>query len=172
MTEALSNVADSYFAALMLSEMGPGSSYATLKLASVEKWAQFDPEDFKGMTLPFGIVMSNAGTSEPAGHDGDAAIKTKDSHAYALIVVCDGTRTEATANAKTLAWRVKKMLRSVRFQGDTVTTDDGTKLSRTIQTTSGALFREETFLWAKPTSKADSVYGLGVVAFTVSGVTK
>lgn len=168
MTESLWNAADDYLAAQMLAALGSGGDYEDLLLTSVQQWAQFDVPDFKGVTLPFGIVMSYRSNAESAGHDGSATIKSDNTYLVAAICVVDGTKAQATRDAKTLVWRMEQLFKTLRFQG--VTTDNGSKASRIIRGQGGGLFRSEIDLWSKPTSQADSVYGLGVTAFAVSGI--
>ena len=169
MTESLWNAVDNYLAAQILADMGNAGSYTTLQLASVEKWAQFDVVDFRDMTLPFGIVMSYRGDSEPAGHSGESRLQTKESYTVAICVVCDGTKAAATADAKTLVWRLKKFLRGLRITD--LSADDGSKADRIVRG-AGQMFTTQIDLWAKPSSRnADSVYGTGVVGFAVSGTT-
>lgn len=169
MSESLWNAADDYLATQILANMGSAGSYTTLKLASVEKWAQFDVIDFQGMTTPFGIVMSYRNNSVPAGHSGESRIQTNETYDVVICLVTDGTRSTATANAKTLAWRLTKFVRGLRITG--LTSDDGSKIDRVIRG-DGNMFAAQINLWDKPSSmNADSVYGMAAIAFRLQGTT-
>lgn len=168
MTESLWNACDDYLAAQMLAALGSAGSYTTLKITSVQQWAQFDVPNFAKQTLPFGIISSYSGLSAPAGHSGTESIPTKNTYTVAAICVCEGTRAQATKDAKTMIWRMEKLFKTLRFQG--VTSDDGSKASSVVRADNGAMFRPQVALWDKPSSQSDSVYGLGIVAFAVSGI--
>jgi len=169
LAESLWNAAEEYLAEQLFAGMGPASSYATLKLTSVKRWAQFDAVDFKGCTLPFGIIMSFDGRAQAGGVDGSAAIRRVNAYTAAVICVTDGTREQATIDAKTLEWRTAHLLSTLRFGA--VTAADGSKLSRVISAGDGQMFRSNINLWDKPTSQADSVYGISAVYFTLTGNT-
>lgn len=169
MAESLWNAAEEYLATQLLSGMGPASSYADLKLTTVKRWAQFDVANFKNCVLPFGIIMSFDGRAQAAGVDGSATIKRVNGYTAAIICVTDGTREQATIDAKTLEWRTANLLSTLRF--GTVTADDGSKMSKVISAGEGQMFRSNISLWDKPTTNADLVYGLSAVYFTLIGNT-
>lgn len=168
MAESLWTAIDDYLATQVMAAMGSGGDYATLNLAAVYKWVRFDAPDFKGLQTPFGIVMSYDAIGVPTGHDGATVIKTSNTYMYALISVCDGTMSDATVNAKTLAWRQEKLLKSLRFVG--VASDDGSKAGRIIRGQDNML-RTSVALWDMSTTRADKVYGLAITAFAVTGTT-
>ncbi len=168
MTESLWNACDDYLAAQMLATLGAAGDYNNLLLTSVQQWAQFDVPDFAKQTLPFGVISSYSGLSVPAGHSGTESIPMKNTYTFAAICVVEGTKAQATKDAKTLVWRMEKLFKTLRFQG--VESADGSKASPVIRADNGAMFRPQVALWDKPTVKSDSVYGLGIVAFAVSGI--
>jgi len=167
--ESLWNAAEEYLATQLLTGMGPASSYSSLKLTAVKRWAQFDVVNFKNCALPFGIIMSFDGRAQAAGVDGSTTIKRVNAYTTAIICVTDGTREQATIDAKTPEWRTANLLATLRF--GTVTAADGSKLSKVISAGEGQMFRSNISLWDKQTSQSDSVYGISAVYFTLIGNT-
>lgn len=169
MAESLWLAGDDYLATQVLAALGASGDYTTLIIKDVHKWAQFDVPDFKDILLPASIIVSYDSAARPAGHDGSATIKRENTYYYALVSVVEGTKQDATRDAKILAWRQEALLSTLRFQG--VTADDGSKIGRVISTRDSNMFRTNVALWSKPTSKSDSVYGLAITAFALTGVT-
>lgn len=169
MAESLWNVADDYLASRVAAVMGSGGSYTTLKIATVKKWAVFDAIDLDNITLPATIIVSPNSTATPAGHGSSSTIIRKNTYLVTLVNVVEGTKEQATADAKTLAWRTENMLAETRIQG--AASDDGSKVDRIIGGDNSVLFRSQVTLWDKPTSEADSVYGIGITAIAMTGTT-
>ena len=169
MSESLWNAADDYLATQILANMGSAGSYTTLKLTSVEKWARFDPIDFRNITTPFAVIVSYRNEVVPAGHSSESRSQTNDTFSISVLLVTEGTLSVATTNAKILAWRLQKFLRELRITG--LTSDDGSKVDRLVRGDK-SMFVTEIALWDKPsTINSDSVYGIAEVAFRLQGIT-
>lgn len=173
MAESLMTVASGYLATQILANMGSAGDYTTLQLTTVKQWARFDVPDFEGtattpLVKPFAIVSAYRSNSESIGHNGGDALPHKDIMPIALTIVCEGDRETATADAQTLAWRLKKFFMSLRAQGVSIANDDGDKLSRVVGGNGDNLFTAEIGLWDKPTSSGD-VYGVAMAAVVMTG---
>lgn len=173
MAESLWNAAEEYLAAQILAGMGTGSDYTTLQMRAVKRWAQFDTPELDKLgnenLLPATILTSFRSTAVPAGHSGPGTLNRQNTYFVVVAGVTKGSREQATADAKTIIWRYEDLFATLRFSG--VAADDGSKASRIISSQETTLFRSEVALWPIPSSQADMVYGLGIVAFAVTGVT-
>lgn len=171
MVESLWNTADDYLAAILLAEMGPNSSYQTLKINSVQVWAQYDPIYFEPLPRPFSIVTSYESFSDVSGigQDGRGRIGRQITYIYRLVSVCDGTLTQASKDAKTLHWRQEDLLSRLRFAD--VASIDGSAISSILKSKGNKFLAGGIHLWERSTSGSDNMYGLAVSHFALTGAT-
>lgn len=167
MSESLWNAGEAYLKTQILADMGAAGDYTTLVLDSTYIWGKWGVEELEKLTLPVCIITSYRGLANQAGHSGSSRIQTNDQYSVIVSFVCGGTREAATINAKTLLWRGLKLFRTLRFAG--ISADDGSKLDRVIH--GDAMFRYGVDIWPKPSSTADSVYGLSYIDFDLRGTT-
>lgn len=88
---------------------------------------------------------------------------------YVICSVVDGTKTQATRDAKILVWRQEQMLAALRFPD--VTAIDGSKIGRILNTKDTYYLRSNVALWQRSTSGNDNMYGLAITAFALTGAT-
>lgn len=171
MVESLWSTADDYLAATILATMGAQSAYQTLKIDSVQIWAQFDAVDFAAIPRPFSIVSSYDSTTavDGIGQDGSGRLKRANTYRYVICSVVDGTKAQATRDAKILVWRQEQMLAALHFPD--VTAIDGSKIGRILNTKDTYFMRSNVALWQRSTSGNDNMYGLAITAFALTGAT-
>jgi hypothetical protein len=109
-TACLWNDIDSYLISALTTDMGAASAYSTLKLASTPLLAdQFEPAK---VTFPGVIIVTGEAEHSPGPH-GDAVVHLDIRYPYWIVPICSSsTFALAKADAKTLAGRVRDVLRS------------------------------------------------------------
>lgn len=170
MAESLWNTVDDYLKTQLLAHLGDGGDYATLTVQNAYIWAQTDPSEWNQIGTPFQVVMSYQSRAQAAGHDGSSTIKREQEYLATILSVVDGDAETATANAKTLAGRVEKLLASLSWAG--VTATDGSKASRPKRGSRGAMFATQVELYPRPSNTLPGQkWGVAVTAFSVPGIT-
>jgi hypothetical protein len=171
MVESLWYTADDYLAAALLATMGADSAYQTLQINSVQIWAQFDAVDFTPIPRPFSIISSYDSTTavDGIGQDGSARLKRANTYRYVICSVVDGTKAQATRDAKILVWRQEQMLAGLRFVN--VAAIDGSKIGRILNTKDTYFLRSNVALWQRSSSSNENMYGLAITAFALTGAT-
>lgn len=170
-SESLWSTADDYLATTLLSTMGTASAYTTLQISSVQIWAQFDAVDFAAIPRPFSIISSFDSSTDVTGvgQDGSSRLHRANTYRYVICSVVDGTKSQATRDAKTLVWRQEQMLAGLRFVG--VTATDGSKIGRILSGKESYFMRSNVALWQRTSSSNDNMYGLAITAFALTGTT-
>lgn len=156
-TESLHVDMDAYLKAQALSSLGMGSSYSTLQVRSAYATVIRDVKDWEGWTLPAVVIVGNTVQHKAPAHMGGGVLAEDNTYAYVMAGIVSGGEEVAYANAKTLATRIRLMLRTLDFA---VTANGGEHPRRPI------LNQTEILLYRKPSTTGDQFYGVCFVGFS------
>jgi len=135
MSASLWNDIDDKLAALVLSDMGTGSAYATFKIATIQVVDQWETDlrssPLGDITLPAVFIVgrmwepANRYGDAPQGPHGDGTVHVDVKYPYDLIAATDPQTTYAAAldGAKELSRRFRELIRDNYALGGISSTD-------------------------------------------------
>lgn len=111
MSDCLWNDIDSWMVTNLRSQMGNGSSYTTLKLATVQDEILTDPQAWAAIDFPAVMVEGRTGKPEASEHGGFGLPNQTMRLRYVLLgIVLGKDKTTAKQDAKILDYRLRQFI--------------------------------------------------------------
>jgi len=111
MSDCLWNDIDAWLVSNLVTQMGSGSAYETLKLATIQDEILTDPQSWSNVDMPVVFVEGRTGRPVEAEHGGIGTPNQTIRYRYVLLSVVKGEdKSTAKIDAKTMDYRLRQFL--------------------------------------------------------------